>query len=484
MTRPAPRLTILPVLLILTGCAVGPDYHRPAFATPATFKEAAIWQPAQSPNPAMPEPHGDWWKIYGDAQLDELIPQLLLSNQNIAAAAAQLRQTQALLEAANSARFPVLGASLSGTRASSPGAAGSVSPANAVKLALNASWEPDLWGRIGRNVEAGQASVQASKADLDSARLSAQLTLAQTVFQLRVADAQRALLAQTIKADERSLEITRNRQSAGVASRLDVVQAETQLESARAQASDMATQRARLEHAIALLTGKTPAELSLAAITGLPALPPLPEMLPAALLERRPDIAAAERRVAAANAAIGISQAAWFPSLTFNASGGYQNNSLSRLLTQPHRFWSLGPSLALTIFDGDARSAEQAGAMAAYDKTVALYRQVVLTAFQEVEDNLATLNGLHEEIASQTRATRSADEALKIAETQYRAGVVSYLNVVTAQTTALTARRALITLQGQILSAHAMLLKTFAGDFPSRKEQSHLIPIQPAPPSP
>ena len=464
MTRPAPRLMTLPVLLILTGCAVGPDYHRPAFATPATFKEAAIWQPAQPQNPAMPEPHSDWWKIYGDAQLDELLPQLLLSNQNIAAAAAQLRQAQALLEAANSARFPVLGASLSGTRA-----AGNTSPANAVKLALNASWEPDLWGRISRNVEAGQASVQASEADLDSARLSAQLTLAQTLFQLRVADAQRALLAQAIKADERSLEITRNRQAAGVASRLDVVQAETQLESARAQASDMASQRARLEHAIALLIGKTPAELNLAAITSLPALPPLPAMLPAALLERRPDIAAAERRVAAANAAIGISQAAWFPGLTFNASGGYQNSSLSRLLTQPHRFWSLGPTLALTIFDGDARSAEQAGAMAAYDKTVAIYRQTVLAAFQEVEDNLSTLNGLHEEIASQARATRSADEALKIAEIQYRAGVASYLNVVTAQTTALTARRTLITLQGQILSAHAMLLKTFAGNLPSRK---------------
>lgn len=463
-------LPILPILFALTGCALGPDYQRPAVEVPAAFKEAGTWKPAAPQDEA---PRGNWWEIYGDETLNTLVAQVEISNQNVAAAAAQYRQALAALGLAQAAYAPTLGASLTGTRArgtttttestaTPPGAP----IRNTARIALNASWEADLWGRIGRNIEAGEASARASRADLQAALLSAQATLVQSYLQLRANDAQQALLAQTIAAYERSLQITRNRHAAGVAGRIDVAQAETQLKSTQAQAVDLRVPRAQLEHAVAVLTGKAPAEFHLAPTRTLPALAALaaiPPTLPSALLERRADIAAAERRMAAANAQIGVAQAAWFPTLSLGSSAGYQNSSLSHLMTLPNRFWSIGPALALSLFDGGARAAQKESALAAYEKAVASYRQAVLGAFQEVEDNLAALRQLADEARLQQAAAQTAGEALALTENQYRAGTVSYLNVVTAQATALGAQRNVIDLDGRRLIASAALLKALGG---------------------
>jgi len=332
-------------------------------------------------------------------------------------------------------------------------------------LSVTASWEADIWGRIGRNVEANEASAQAGQADVQSALLSAQATLVQTYFQLRANDAQQALLEETIIAYQRSLQITKNRYAAGVAGRVDVAQAEAQLKSTQAQAIDLGVQRAQFEHAIAALIGKPPADFAIARTNALPALPTVPPALPTALLERRPDIAGAERRMAAANAQIGVAQAAFFPALTLSGTGGYQNSSLANLLTLPSRFWSIGPALALTLFDGGARTAQKNSAIAGYDKAVATYRQTVLSAFQEVEDNLAALRVLADEATVQQAATQAAAEALALTENQYRAGTVSYLNVVTAQATALAAQRSSLDISARQLQANAVLFKALAGDW-------------------
>jgi len=462
--------TILAVLLMLTGCAVGPDYHRPDVVTPAAYKESGDWKPAEPKDEA---PRGNWWEIYGDANLNALVPQVEISNQNVLAAAAQYRQALALLGVAQAGYFPTLSGGLSGSRAqgtsSSTTGTSTVVPGtpirNTTRLSYSASWEADIWGHIGRNVEANEASAQASSADLQSALLSAQGTLVQSYFQLRVNDAQQRLLEQTSAAYERSLQITQNRYEAGVAGRVDVAQAETQLKSTQAQAIDLGVQRTQLEHAIAVLIGTAPADFHLKPTNDLPALPPVPAALPSALLERRPDIAGAERRMAAANAQIGVAQAAFFPALTFSSTGGYQNSSLSQLVTLPNRFWSLGSALALTLFDAGARSAQKEAAVAAYDKSVASYRQTVLAAFQEVEDNLAALRQLADEAAVQQSAAQSAAEALALTENQYQAGTVSYLNVVTAQATALGAKRSNLDIAVRRLLANAVLIKALGGDW-------------------
>ena len=462
--------TILLALSMLSGCAVGPDYHRPDVTTPDAYKEAGDWKPAE---PKDETPRGNWWEIYDDTDLNALVAQVAISNQNVLAAAAQYRQAMALLGVAQAGYYPTLSGSLSGSRAqgtssSTIGASAAASGApilNTTRLAYAASWEADLWGHIGRNVEANEGSTQASAADLQSALLSAQATLVQTYVQLRANDAQQRLLEQTIAAYERSRQITRNRYEAGVAGRVDVAQAETQLKSTQAQAIDLGVQRAQFEHAIAVLIGKAPANFQLQPTNGMPTLPAVPAALPSALLERRPDIAGAERRMAAANAQIGVAQAAFFPALTFSSAGGYQNSSLSQLMTLPNRFWSIGPALALTLFDAGARSAQKESALAAYDKSVASYRQTVLAAFQEVEDNLAALRLLANEAVLQQEATQSATEALALTENQYQAGTVSYLNVVTAQATALGAQRSNLDIASRRVLANAVLLKALGGDW-------------------
>lgn len=456
------RNVFLPLsILLLAGCAVGPDYRKPAVDAPAAYKEAQGWKTAEPQDRA---PRGRWWEIYGDAQLNELVQQVELSNQNIRVAAAQYRQALALLGVARAGYFPSVSGGVSASRGRAASDSGSA-VGNTARISLSAAWEADVWGRIGRVVESTQASAAASAADLQAALLSAQATLVQSYLQLRVVDAQRRLLERTAAAYERSLQITRNRYEAGVAGRIDVAEADTQLKSTQAQAIDLGVQRSQLEHAIALLVGKAPADFKLEPSNALPATPDIPVGVPSELLERRPDIAAAERRAAAANAQIGVAQAAYFPALTLGASAGFQNSSFANLIALPNRFWSLGPALAATLFDGGARAAQKEQAVAAFDADVAAYRQTVLAGFQEVEDNLSALRILAQEAEVQAQAAKSATESVTLADNQYTAGTVSYLNVVSAQATALGADRNTLDIAGRRLVASASLLKALGGDW-------------------
>ena len=455
------RAMIILLFATLAGCTVGPDYVRPSMATPTAYKEGVNWKIAE---PQDEIARDKWWTFYGDAYLNSLVEQVAISNQNIKIAEAQYRQALALIQQSQAGLFPTVTGGVSASRgqvASNTKTTGAVS--NTDRVSLSASWEPDLWGGIRHTVEANESSAQASAADLQSALLSAQAALVQAYLQLRVNEAQARLLEQTATAYTRSQTITQNRYAAGVAARIDVTQADTQLKSTQAQLIDLGVQHAQLEHAIAILLGKPPAEFTLAASTSVPSVPRIPADLPSALLERRPDIAAAERRVAAANAQIGVAQAAYFPSLTLSASGGYQGPSFANLLTLPNRFWSLGPALVATLFDGGARSAQKQQAIAAFDKSVATYRQTVLTGFQEVEDNLATLRILEQEAQVQDQAARSAAESAAIVNNQYQAGTVSYLNVVIAQATSLSAERSSLDLTSRRLVASVALLKAMGG---------------------
>ena len=339
-------------------------------------------------------------------------------------------------------------------------------------LPIDLSWELDIWGKVHRTVEANSASAAASAADLEAVRLSAHSDLATNYFQLRALDAQRKLFDDTIAAYQRSLEITRNRYAAGVVSKADVVQAETQLKSTSAQATDLLIQRAQFEHAIAVILGKPPASFSIPSTPLDAKVPEIPVGLPSALLERRPDIAAAERRMAAANAQIGVAQAAYFPSLTLSASTGFASTALADLLTAPSHVWSLGPALAEVVFDGGARKAQTDQAKAAYDQAVANYRQTVLTGFQQVEDNVAALRILDEELRLQNDAVAAAKTSVDLTTNQYKAGTVTYLDVITTQTAELTGRRAAVTIQGNQLSAAVQLIKALGGGWESSALQS------------
>lgn len=475
-----PRLALLSAALLLAGCAVGPDYRRPEAPVPTQFREADGWKLAAADASATTaathttdaQASNAWWKHFADPQLDSLVEQVELSNQNIRGAEARYRQASALLDAAQAAYFPTLNATAGVTRnqgVTTTTTGGTTASAgapirNTSRLSLTASWEPDLWGRIARSSEAAGASAAAVGADLQAARLSAQAAVTQAYLQLRINDAQHALLARTVDAYTRSAEITRNRFDAGVAARADVTQAQAQLKTAQAQLIDLGIQRRQLEHAIAVLTGRPPADLALAPASTLPALPAVPGLLPSTLLERRPDIAAAERRVAAANAQIGVAQAAFFPTLTLGATAGTQASALARVLSLPNQFWSLGPNLALSVFDAGARSARKAQAIAAWDESVAAYRQTVLTAFQEVEDNLAALRILEAEAQAQAEALAAATETLALVNNQYLAGTVSYLNVTNAQTVALNAERARLDILVRRLTGSVALFKAVGGN--------------------
>ncbi len=470
--------------LVVCACAVGPDYHKPVVAVADEYKENADWKPAV---PADDFQRGAWWKIFGDATLNELEQQVDVSNQSLAQAEAQYRQASALVSAARANYFPTLGVSASATRsgrysnsdsgivsggtviggsAGSGGNSGN-SHSTSYSLPFTASWEPDLWGRVRRTVEQQSATAQASAATLESTRLSLHAQLAQDYFQLRIVDEQKRLLDGTVEAYRKSLQLTRNQYNVGVVARADVVQAETQLKTAQVQAIDLGILRAQLEHAIALLVGKTPAQFSLAPQPLSMQPPAIPVGLASQLLERRPDVAIAERQAAAANAQIGVAEAAYFPNLTLSATAGYQSSTLSKWLTAPSRFWSLGPQLAETLFDGGARRAQKAQARAAYDAAVANYREVALAAFQNVEDNLAALRILESEAAAQADAVRAAEESLKIANNQYRAGTVSYLSVITAQATAYSNERNAITILGNRLTDSVALVKALGGGWNS-----------------
>ena len=469
MTRAGVAAAIACAAAALGGCTLGPNYARPDAETPTAYKEAQGWKEAQ---PHETEPRGDWWTVFNDPQLDALVKQVEVSNQTIRAAEARVREARALTQAAQAAYFPIVTANASATRSGGRAGTGANSatssgqgggPRNNFNVALDVNWEIDLWGRVRRTVEAGEATAQASVADLEAAKLSAQAQLAEDYFLLRVQDAQIRLLRDTVDAYDKSLQTTRNQYAVGVAARADVAQAETQLKSTQAQALDAGVQRAQLEHAIAVLLGKSPAAFSIASEVVATTFPPIPPGLPSELLERRPDIAAAERRTAAANAQVGIAEAAFFPSLTLSATGGFQSSVLSQLFSLPSRYWSLGPALAQTLFDAGLRRAQSAQAMATYDENVANYRQTVLSGFQEVEDNLAALRILEQEVAVQDEAVKSAQESLAITLNQYRAGIANYLAVVVAQATALSNERAALTILGRRLTASVALIKALGG---------------------
>lgn len=451
--------------MLLAGCSAGPDYVRPTVDAPAAFKEAVAWQQAQ-PKDAVRR--GSWWAAYADPRLDALMAQVSVSNQTLLAAEAQFRQATALMQSARAAWFPTLTGGLSEARSRPSATTGPVVGVSTNKRTiysapLNLSWEADLWGRIGRSVEAGEAGAQASAADLENVRLSLQATLAQNYFQLRTLDTQRQLLERTIAAYAKSLELTSNRYRVGVVPKSDVAQAETQLKSTQVHALELSVSRAQLEHAIAVLLGKPPAEVTIAAAPLAGSPPRTPVALPADLLERRPDIAAAERRVAAANAQIGVAAAAFYPAATLSAAYGVQSATTGNWFTLPSRFWSVGPALALTLFDGGRRRAANDQAVAAYDATVANYRAAVLTGFREVEDNLVALRVLEEEAALQEEAVQSAEQSLTHALNQYRAGITTYLQVVSAQATALANQRSAADILGRRMTVSVQLIKALGG---------------------
>jgi len=463
---PSLRIALASLALLLAGCALGPDYERPEVTVPAEFKHMQGWVPAQSMQPMTDD---RWWTRYGDPLLQALVAEVDVSNQNIAQAEARYRQALALIEGSRAGLFPNAGADAAVTRSGggnggrSGAAVGGGGPENRYNAGLSVSWMPDLWGRVRRQIEASRADAQASAADLAAARLAAQSTLAQAYFRVRVLDRQKTLLEQTQQAFQRSLDLTRNQYQAGLVSKSDVVLAQTQLAQVQVQLRDLDWQRAQQENAIAVLTGRAPADFALAPTSQMPQLPPVPQAVPSIVLQRRPDVAAAERAVAAANARIGVAQTAWFPDLTLSASGGYQGGSFANWISAPFRYWSLGPALALTLFDGGARAAERERAMAAYDEQVARYRQTVLGAFQETEDALALLRVLESEVQAQREVVALAEENENLVTNRYRAGMVSYLEVAVAQNTTLSARRTLLDLEGSRLQASVQLMAALGG---------------------
>ena len=451
------------ILLPLGGCAVGPDYVRPTtIATadmPANFKEN--WKTAEPQDQTIPV---KWWVLFNDPNLNALIEQVATSNLSLAQAEANYRSALALVDNAKAAYFPSLTGDVSRTRSRS----GDFGTSTSNSASITAAWEPDLWGGVRRAVEVQSNTALASYANVQAIRLSMQSQLAQTYFQLRVLDAQKELLDRTVGEYKRSLTLTQNQYKSGTVATDSVLLAETQLKSTEAQAIDVGVLRAQYEHAIATLIGKPASTFAIPVIpigqdADMPTLPDVPVAIPSTLLERRPDIAAAERSVAAANAQIGVTKAAYFPDLTLGASGGYQSSTLANWFTLPNRIWSVGPSLAATLFDGGAKMALHTQAIAAYDASVAGYRLTVLSAFQNVEDNLASLRILKEEAVVQHDATRSAVKALDVTMNQYKAGTVSYLNVVTAQTTALTNQRSDLTIINSRLIASVQLIAALGG---------------------
>jgi NodT family efflux transporter outer membrane factor (OMF) lipoprotein len=462
--------------LLSAACAVGPNYQRPSAPVPAAYKEErppadaaaeAQWKPAEPRDDAS---RGKWWELFEDPDLNALEEQIDVSNQNIAQAEAQFRGARAAVRGARADFFPTVTASASVTRSkastnrsTSFSAASSGRTITDYQLPLDLTYEADVWGRVRRNVESSIAGAQASAADLETVRLTMHAELALDYFELRGIDTQKQLLDSSVAAYEKALQMTMNRFNQGVVSGVDVAQAQTLLETTRAQATDLGVSRAQLEHAIATLIGKPPADFTFRPAPGLPAPPAIPVSLPSELLERRPDIAAAERRAAAANAQIGVATSAFFPRLLLAATGGYESSKLADWFSLPSRFWSIGPSLVATLFDGGKRRAGVEQARASYDAAVAVYRLDVLTSFQQVEDNLAALRILSEEAAQQAAAVAAAERSLTIARNRYLAGTTTYLEVVTAQTVALANERTAVEIQIRRMTAAVNLIKALGG---------------------
>ena len=450
-------LSALALCCLLMGCS---SWFKKPVVVPATTRVPDSFAAPQSSVVAGDAVDRAWWTLFQDPVLNSLQTQLETGNVNLQLLSAKVRQAQASVSAAQASLWPSVSVNAGATRSvSSAGSAG----ANSISLGVPVTWELDVWGRIDLQTQAAKANVLASQADLALARLSAQATLVQTYLALRSAERQHAVLAKAQAAYERAWTLTRYRYEAGVVSAADVAQAESQWQSAVAQGIDVQTTRQQLLHSLSVLLGQTPSALALTPSEVLPPLPALPTLLPASLLQRRPDIRAADMRVMAAQAQLGVAQTAFFPTFSFAASTGYKSTELADLFNASSRLWSLGPSLALSLFDGGQRQAAQDDARAALEVAVLNYQQTVLTLLQEVEDNLVAAHQLQAQEAAQAQALQAAERNLRIAEAQYAAGTVSFLNVVTAQASALTAQRNLLDVQSRRALAVTQLLKNLAG---------------------
>lgn len=462
------RLLLLWPALLVGACSFAPRYHEPSTpAPPPAYQESGEWQPAQ---PADASQRGEWWTLFQDPQLDALESKLVLANQDLKAALARLEQARAQTRIARSAEFPTITAGPSVTRSRTSRNAPDYNPNlpiihNDFLADGDLSYEIDLWGKIRNNVRAARAGEQASAADAATLELALHAELATDYFQLRSLDAQRALLDHTVEAYTRGLELTKNLYDGGAAPISDLLQAKAQLEGARTQQADIALRRAQTQHGIAVLVGESASTFHLE-VRPLPVdaqPPPLDAGMPSTLVERRPDVAAAERRVAQANANIGVARAAYFPVFSLGAAAGFESLHSANWFTAPSRLWSIGPSAVLTVFDGGLHRAQSAQAHAAYDEQVADYRGVVLGAFQDVEDNLAALRQLQSESESEAAAVEAAQGALEQANDRYQGGLVTYLEVVTAETTALQAELSAADIQQRRLAASIGLIKALGG---------------------
>ena len=463
-------LRVLPFVLCafvmptLAACTVGPNYVRPSAEITPGYKELDGWKIAQPQDNTL---RGPWWEIFNEPDLNALESQVAISNQTVAAAEGAYREARALVQEARAQYFPTvtLGIGVTNSSSSATVARNSTKRTTSTQytLPVDVSWEIDVWGRIRRQVESNSAGAQASAADLETALLSARTELAQDYFQLRALDAQKRLLDESVVDFQKSLDLTSNQYAAGIVSRADVLEAQTQLKSTQAQAIDVGVQRAQFEHAIAVLVGQPPAEITVSVMPLSAQPPPIPVGLPSQLLERRPDIAAAERRVAAANALIGVAESAYFPTVSLGSTGGFTSTSFSKWISLPSRFWAVGPTVTQTVFDGGLRAAQTDQARAAYDSSVAVYRQSVLTGFQEVEDNVAALKILESEAQVQDEAVKAAQQTVTVFTNQYKAGIVNYLNVIVAQTAALNNERTAITIMGNRFTAAVLLIKALGG---------------------
>jgi NodT family efflux transporter outer membrane factor (OMF) lipoprotein len=471
-------LSLLAAALVAGGCTVGPNYVRPDAPTSDSFKELEGWRTARPRDDVL---RPAWWELYDDPVLSDLVEQVPPANQNLKAAEARFRQARTLVWQARSNWYPTanLGVSFARSRVSATlrgnqgFGVGTISSDYTIPGSI--SWELDLWGKIHRQVESNEASAQASAADLANTQLSLQSELAVDYFQLRTFDAVKRLLEDTAKGYEKSLELTQNRHGEGIASGADIAQAQTQLESTRAQAVDVGVQRAALEHAIAVLIGRPPADFSLPVAELAATPPPIPAGVPSDLLERRPDVATVERDMASANANIGVAVSAWYPTVTISGSGGFESGDIARWFMWPSRFWSVGPSVSETIYDAGRRSAQTDQARAAYDETVDTYRQTVLTAFQQVEDQLAALRILQDEAEVQDRAVQAARDSVRLTTNQYEGGIATYLAVVVVNATALSNEQTAVNIQGRRLAASVQLVQALgggwsAGELPSTRD--------------
>ena len=476
-------------LAIIAGCSVGPNYLRPAafkseatpsaFSTPSTNNNFGEWKTAE---PSADLPRGAWWEIFGDSELGHLETLATKENQELAAAAARLEESRAELGISQANFYPQLSANPEFTRQrSSPNAPLIPKPGRShtydtFVAPVDLSWELDLWGRVRRQVESARANFIASADDLESARLALQAEVALDYFSLRELDEERRVVADSIETFRRSLELTQNRRKGGIVSDLDVSQAETQLRSTEAELPAIDLQRARVLHALAALCGQSPIQFQLANAPLTNTIPAVPATMPSELLERRPDVAAAERRMASANASIGVAVSAFYPRVFLSGAAGFESIGADTLFDWPSRIWSLGPSVTLPIFTGGRNRSQLAGARATYDESVANYRQTVLTAFQEVEDQLAAQVLLATQLDAQNASLTAARHTLEIANNRYKAGVVTYLEVATAQNAALANERSFVQLEGQRLNAEVELIKAVGGNWQGNSSPRPVTP--------